>query len=447
MSDTLPSSVDCAVLGGGPAGCSAAAWLAQLGLSTALLERGPQLCGSLSSLRYPQDWLLGHPGETLAALGERYAAHVDKLAQIHTELNTRLDHLDWHASEGWTLYLHGGESIRARSLLLATGLQPRRPEPLYPQRPRSTNVLDSLELTERRESLKPGHTLLLGGGDNAVENALYLAARGHQVTIWSRSDWRAQTHLIQQLDAAETIVRRPACAMPATVQIEGEQLLVRSKQFGDEHFDHVAVLLGYEPEASAWLLVSDALQRAGVTAPSHPFRDEPRFAALGLFVAGDASGRQHPSVQTALGDGVVAAKQVENFLRPLAESQPPLALRRNNRQVIHISGLRFGANLGVLDFEREGPQPILVDAEVNLGAQTIVSRDADIGHVLDYRRIRQIIIDECTAEHTDLLEALLGKLCTRLMKLHGVVGVRIKVSKLEIFPDCQVAISAECGQW
>ena len=35
----------------------------------------------------------------------------------------------------------------------------------------------------------------------------------------------------------------------------------------------------------------------------------------------------------------------------------------------------------------------------------------------------------------------------RLMKLAGVVGVRIKVTKLEIFPDCQVAISAECGQW
>ena len=144
---------------------------------------------------------------------------------------------------------------------------------------------------------------------------------------------------------------------------------------------------------------------------------------------------------------MVAAKQAESFLRPLQEGQQPLAQRRNNRQIIHISGLRFGANLGVLDFEREGPQPIQVDAEVNLGAQTIVSRDADIGHVLDYRRVRQIIIDECTAEHTDLLEALLGKLCTRLMKLVGVAGVRIKVTKLEIFPDCQVAISAECGQW
>ncbi|HEY4079983.1 MAG TPA: dihydroneopterin aldolase [Burkholderiaceae bacterium] len=120
---------------------------------------------------------------------------------------------------------------------------------------------------------------------------------------------------------------------------------------------------------------------------------------------------------------------------------------RNERQVIHIIGLRIGANLGILDFEREGPQPIQVDAEINLGPQALVSRDSDIGHVLDYRRIRQIIIDECTAEHTDILEALVAKLCTRLMKLPGVKGIRVKVNKLEIFPDCQVAISAETGNW
>ena len=37
-------------------------------------------------------------------------------------------------------------------------------------------------------------------------------------------------------------------------------------------------------------------------------------------------------------------------------------------------------------------------------------RDDDILHVLDYRRVRQIIIDECTAEHVNLLETLIGKL-------------------------------------
>jgi len=455
----LPPILDAAIIGGGPAGCSAASWLAQLGLSVAVIERGPRLCGSLQPLTYHQDWLLGQPGESLAALGDRYASHVHALPGVHVLLHRSAHHLDWQAEQGWQIHLDGDaqapegadhaqrRTLRARALLLATGLTPRHPAPLYPATARHGRVMDAVELTARRDTLPPGRVLLLGGGDNAVENALFLQDHGHEVTIWSRSDWRAQTHLLQQLDARPGTRRRAAQTLPTSVTPHADGVTVHSKAYGEEHFDHVGVLLGYEPEASAWLLVADALQRAGVTAPSQPFRDEPRFGVLGLFVAGDASGRQHPCVQTALGDGVVAAKQVETFLRPLREAQPPPALRRNNRQVIHITGLRFGANLGVLDFEREGPQPIQVDAEVNLGAQTIVSRDADIGHVLDYRRVRLIIIDECTAEHTDLLEALLGKLCTRLMKLPGVAGVRIKVTKLEIFPDCQVAISAECGYW
>lgn len=444
-----PSSIDVAILGGGPAGCSAASWLHQLGLNVALIERETRLCASLQSLQFAQDWVLGAPGQNLFTLGQQYARHIESQAGIHVSLGRRTEHLDWSAAEGWRILFDGGHSLGARTLILATGQKPLRPALFFPNSaPANPRLMDAHGLTASRDQLPAGRVLLLGGGDNAVENALFLQAHGHQVTLWSRSDWRAQQSFVEQLKSAGSTVRqRPRHALPTRMTADEQGVNVWSQQFGDERFDHVAVLLGFEAEPSAWLLVGDALQRAGVTAPSHPFRDEPRFAPLGLFVAGDASGHQHPSVQTALGDGVVAAKAVERYLRPLGEGMAPPAIRRNNRQIIHISGLRFGANLGVLDFEREGPQPIQVDAEVNLGAQAIVSRDADIGHVLDYRRVRAIIIDECTAEHTDLLEALLGKLCTRLMKLPGVAGVRIKVTKLEIFPDCQVAISAECGQW
>ena len=70
-----------------------------------------------------------------------------------------------------------------------------------------------------------------------------------------------------------------------------------------------------------------------------------------------------------------------------------------------------------------------------------------IGCGLDYRKVRQIIIDECTAEHVNLLESLIGKLTRRLMQLPGVIGVRVKIAKLEIFEDCEVAIRMESGQW
>ena len=116
-------------------------------------------------------------------------------------------------------------------------------------------------------------------------------------------------------------------------------------------------------------------------------------------------------------------------------------------QILELTGLRFDASLGILDREKSAPQPIQVDAELNLGTQPLEPRDDDILHVLDYRKVRKIIIDECTAEHANLLESLIGKLAQRLMQLPGVVGVRVRIAKLEIFDDCEVAIRVETGLW
>jgi dihydroneopterin aldolase len=116
-------------------------------------------------------------------------------------------------------------------------------------------------------------------------------------------------------------------------------------------------------------------------------------------------------------------------------------------QILTLTGLRFDASLGILESERTTPQPIQVDAELRLGIQPLLPQDDDINHVLDYRKVRQIIINECTAEHTNLLESLIGKLAHRLLQLPGVLGVRVKIAKLEIFDDCEVAIRVETGQW
>ena len=116
-------------------------------------------------------------------------------------------------------------------------------------------------------------------------------------------------------------------------------------------------------------------------------------------------------------------------------------------QSLTLTGLRFNASLGILEHEKDQPQPIQVDAELNLGTQPLTPSDDDISHVLDYRKVRQIIIAECTSEHVNLLESLIGKLAHRLMQLPGVRGVRVKIAKLEIFDDCEVSIRMETGQW
>ena len=123
------------------------------------------------------------------------------------------------------------------------------------------------------------------------------------------------------------------------------------------------------------------------------------------------------------------------------------AAQAMGNQTLTLTGLRFDASLGILESEKIEPQPIQVDAELCLGSQPLLPQDDEINHVLDYRKVRQLIIDECTAEHVNLLETLIGKLSHRLLQLPGVIGARVKIAKLQIFDDCEVAIRMETGHW
>lgn len=116
-------------------------------------------------------------------------------------------------------------------------------------------------------------------------------------------------------------------------------------------------------------------------------------------------------------------------------------------QILALKGLEFDATLGVLSHEKQAPQPIRVDAEINLGLQPLLPLGDDIQNVLDYREVREIILEACTSKHVNLLETMIGQLAERLSCLPGVLGVRLKVAKLKIFDDCEVAIRAEVGQW
>jgi dihydroneopterin aldolase len=67
--------------------------------------------------------------------------------------------------------------------------------------------------------------------------------------------------------------------------------------------------------------------------------------------------------------------------------------------------------------------------------------------VLDYRQVRELIITTCGTGHTRLLETLVERLARRLLRLPGVLGVRLSITKLDIFDDCDVNIGTELGAW
>jgi dihydroneopterin aldolase len=120
---------------------------------------------------------------------------------------------------------------------------------------------------------------------------------------------------------------------------------------------------------------------------------------------------------------------------------------KSGMQRLSITGLRFEANLGILDHELASSQPISVDVELNQGHQPLLPSDDHISSVLDYRLVHNTIIEVCQEQHVNLLESMTGKLCQRLSTLPGVLGVRARVVKLRIFDDCEVAIQMETGEW
>lgn len=112
--------------------------------------------------------------------------------------------------------------------------------------------------------------------------------------------------------------------------------------------------------------------------------------------------------------------------------------RHTETRRIVFEGLRIQARIGMLDHERLAPQPIIISAEFDTDATGPVD-DGDISSVLDYRALRQALIDEASRDHIDLLESLVDRCLGRIMQQFPEVRrARIRIGKPEAFPDCDM---------
>lgn len=100
---------------------------------------------------------------------------------------------------------------------------------------------------------------------------------------------------------------------------------------------------------------------------------------------------------------------------------------------IHIESLTFDTIIGLLDFERERPQRVVVDVKASYSYEK---------EHLDYADMARLIQDELKTKKYELLEdALLGVKNSITNTYPQIKKLRLKIAKPDIIPECNVALS------
>jgi thioredoxin reductase len=287
---------DSVIVGGGPAGASCALWLARLGLSPLLVEASGRLGGLGNDNPFADDWIAVLPGVT----GQQVAANIDasvRAAGVPLCLETRVTGVRpcKGGIEATLAGPSGAETLaRARTLVIASGVRAKG-LPDHPPGASWPGVLIGPGSPIVAQDYSGLSVAVLGGGDNAFENYVYVRNRGARaVHLYARSV-RAQQQWVTR--AGHDGVRiGPYKVDPAVRSVDGRR------------YDLILVFYGWEPQAG----FADSLQLA---------RDERGYirtdfataetSVPDIYAVGEVANRMHPCVVTSLADGVVAAKAIQ----------------------------------------------------------------------------------------------------------------------------------------
>ena len=108
-----------------------------------------------------------------------------------------------------------------------------------------------------------------------------------------------------------------------------------------------------------------------------------------------------------------------------------------NRKIF-INNLNILASVGVYEHEKQHKQKIIVNVELLLTNESEPKYD-NLEATQDYSQFRSCLVDIIQSQHFQLLEILVEKIYSNLMIHSYVIGVKVKISKPDIFSDCEVA--------
>ena len=108
------------------------------------------------------------------------------------------------------------------------------------------------------------------------------------------------------------------------------------------------------------------------------------------------------------------------------------------KRKIFINNLILIASIGVYEKEKKNKQKIIVNLEILLTNNTEPQND-NLQETQDYSQFRKCVTDIVQSEHFDLLEILTKKIYAAISKNEFVLGVKVNISKPDIFDNCEVA--------
>lgn len=297
------------ILGSGPAGYTAAIYAARAGLSPVLIA-GPEIGGQLSKTSevenfpgYPEGILGPQMMEDLRKQAERFGTQI--LYDLAEKVELRTDPKQ--------IWLSSGECLQAEAVIIATGSSPKwlgleAEQRLYGAGVSACAVCDGF-------FYRGQPVAIVGGGDTACEEALYLAKLCREVHMLVRRDEMRASHIMQ-----ERVKATPNISIhwnTVTVDILGEKFVegvrVRNRLTGEEQVLPVRgffVAIGHQPNTAlfAGQLELDANGYI-VTQPKSTRTNLP-----GVFAAGDVQDPIYRQAITAAGTGCMAALDAERWL-------------------------------------------------------------------------------------------------------------------------------------
>ncbi len=268
------------ILGGGPAGIAAAIWLAKLGVDAILLERSGALGGLQRRSPYENLWIPGVQGKTGQEVARALADHA-AAAGVEVRLN--------HAAPVTYNGAYQTGTVSAPCLVIATGTTPRagRFHPAANVAIGPGEPMEALDVTGKRVAI-------LGGGDNAFDQARFVRDRGGEVAVFSRGEPRAQ-RLLRDMIPDVRVVAGAYDARQKTMTVNGEA------------FDAFGVMYGFEavvPEGLKPRRLRGYVQVNRFGETSMP----------GVYACGEVTDYWHPCVTTAAAHGVQVARQIATKL-------------------------------------------------------------------------------------------------------------------------------------